>query len=48
MAVDQLSLYNRALLIMGQRFLSDLSEEREPRRLLDQVWNDGAGRVQSG
>jgi uncharacterized protein YneR len=41
-APDQLSLYNRALLNVGQRFLSALSEEVESRRLLDQVWSDGA------
>ena len=40
--LDQLSLYNRALLHTGSRFLSDLSEEVETRRLLDQVWSDGA------
>ena len=34
----QLSLYNDALLICGERFLASLSEQREPRRLLDQVW----------
>lgn len=34
----QLTLYNDALLICGERFLVSLSEEREPRRLLDQVW----------
>lgn len=38
----QLSIYNGALLICGERLLSSLSEEREPRRLLDFVWSDGA------
>jgi hypothetical protein len=38
MAYNQLLLYNDALLICGERFLANLSEEREPRRLLDQVW----------
>lgn len=35
MAVDKLSLYNNALLLIGQRSLSSLSEDREPRYLLD-------------
>lgn len=34
----KLSLYNDALLLCGERFLVSLTEEREPRRLLDQVW----------
>lgn len=34
----QLRLYNDALLLCGERFLASLAEEREPRRLLDQVW----------
>lgn len=34
----RLSLYNDALLLCGERFLVSLTEEREPRRLLDQVW----------
>jgi len=38
---DKLSLYNDALLLVGERFLASLTEEREPRRLLDQVWNSG-------
>lgn len=39
--VTQLSLYNDALLVCGERFLGSLSENREPRRLLDQVWASG-------
>ena len=35
---SQLDLYNGALLHCGERFLASLSEEREPRRLLDRVW----------
>ena len=35
MAVDKLSLYNNALLLIGQRSLSSLTEDREPRHLLD-------------
>lgn len=34
----QLDLYNGALLLCGERFIASLTEEREPRRLLDQVW----------
>lgn len=35
---DRLSIYNDALLLCGERALASLTEEREPRRLLDQVW----------
>lgn len=35
----QLDLYNRALLACGERSLATLSEAREPRYLLDQVWD---------
>lgn len=41
MAATQLSIYNDALLICGERFLASLTENREPRRLLDQVWASG-------
>ena len=37
---DQLSIYNGALLIIGERFIASLTEEREPRRLLDFIWSD--------
>ncbi len=37
----QLSIYNDALLLVGERFLASLTEQREPRRLLDQVWASG-------
>lgn len=38
----RLELYNAALLICGERFIASLSEDREPRHLLDHVWdNDG-------
>jgi hypothetical protein len=37
----QLTLYNDALLACGERFLGSLTENREPRRLLDQVWASG-------
>jgi hypothetical protein len=39
----QLTLYNGALMLCGERFLSSLTEEREPRRLLDRAWDNGAG-----
>ena len=35
---DRLTLYNDALMYCGERSISSLSEDREPRRLLDQVW----------
>jgi len=38
---SQLTLYNDALLLCGERALSSLTENREPRRLLDQVWDNG-------
>lgn len=39
---DQLSLYNGALRHVKQRRLAALNDESEPRRLLDDVWTDGA------
>lgn len=41
---DRLSVYNNALLHCGERFLGSLTEAREPRRLLDQVWTSGGVR----
>ena len=39
---SRLELYNAALTICGERHLANLTENREPRRLLDHVWdNDG-------
>ena len=38
---DRLSLFNSALTMCGERVLASLTESREPRRLLDQVWDDG-------
>lgn len=38
----QLSLYNGALRLCKERKLASLSESREPRRLLDDAWGDGA------
>jgi len=42
MAITQLALYNEALRLIGERRLASISENREPRRVLDDVWNDGA------
>ena len=39
---DKLSVYNDALLLCGERAISGLTENREPRYLLDQVWDNGA------
>ena len=38
---DQLSLYNGALRECGERKLASLTEAREPRRILDDVWDSG-------
>ena len=35
----QLGLYNAALLLIGERKLASLTENREPRRALDAVWD---------
>ena len=39
---DRLSLYNGALRALGERKLASLTENREPRRLLDGVWDSDA------
>lgn len=39
MSATRLSIYNGALLLIGERALSSLSEEVEARALLDQVWS---------
>lgn len=44
MSTDRLKIYNGALLLCGDRQLASLSENREPRHLLDLVWNDGGVR----
>lgn len=41
MSVTRLSIYNGALLVCDERFLASITEEREPRRLLDYVWDNG-------
>lgn len=37
---DKLALYNQALGHLGERKLTGLSENREPRRVLDDFWDD--------
>ena len=37
----KLKIYNEALLICGERSLSSVTEAREPRYLLDTVWDNG-------
>lgn len=37
----QLVIYNKALHIIGERALTSLTENREPRRVLDDVWDSG-------
>jgi hypothetical protein len=39
--ITRLQLYNQALRTCGERALASLTEEREPRRLLDAVWAEG-------
>lgn len=44
MATDKLQLYNLALTVyLGERKLASLSENREPRRALDDAWSGGSG-----
>ena len=42
MAITQLGLFNEALRILGERQLLSLTENREPLRVLNNIWNDGA------
>ncbi len=42
MVATRLSLYNGALRICGDAKLSTITENREPRHLLDDVWDGGA------
>lgn len=43
MATTQLALYNAALTEhLGERRLASLAEDREPRRVLDDIWDGGA------
>ena len=39
MSTTRLELYNSALTICGERHIASLTEDREPRRLLDHVWD---------
>lgn len=39
MGITRLQLYNNALQLCGERPLADLTEDREPKRNLDQVFN---------
>jgi len=41
-APTKLTLYNRALTICGERHISALTEDRRPRHLLDNAWDQGA------
>lgn len=43
MSTSRLELYNDALLLCAEMSLASLSENREPRYLLDQVWKAGRG-----
>ena len=38
----KLNAYNNALMLCGERTLASVTENREPRRLLDQVYDSGA------
>lgn len=38
---DKLNIYNGALRRLGSRRLASLTENREPRRVLDDIWNNG-------
>lgn len=42
MTTSRLSLYNGALRLLGERQLASITENREPRRMLDAAWDDGA------
>lgn len=42
MATDKLGLYNAALELCGERPLANLTEDREPRYVLDNIWARGA------
>lgn len=43
MATNQLALYNIALFAIGEEKIASLSEDREPRHLLDEIWAWGGG-----
>ena len=39
MAIDQLTVYNNALYLLGQRKLDSLTEDRAPRYVLDEFYS---------
>jgi hypothetical protein len=41
-ATSKLLLFNSAILLLGERQLASITENREPRRVLDMVWDTGA------
>lgn len=41
MPADKLQVYNKALQHLGSRRIASLTEDREPRRALDDAWADG-------
>lgn len=43
MAITKLALYNIALFALGEREIASLTEDREPRRALDEVYTRGNG-----
>lgn len=45
MAITRLQLYNIALIAIGERTISALTDAVESRRLLDEVWDRGNGAV---
>ncbi len=47
MATDRLALYNIALFDLGDRKLDSLTEAREPRFLLDEVFTRGGGAIRA-
>jgi hypothetical protein len=42
MALDKLGIYNDALMLLGERRLSTISDAREPRYGMDAIWDLGA------
>lgn len=45
MSTDRLTIYNGALRECEERKLASLTEDREPRRLLDDAWSAGKGMI---
>jgi hypothetical protein len=46
-SANRLALYNGSLALLGERSLASLTEDREPRRLLDEVWTRGNGALRA-